>query len=253
MAEENEKLKRAVASKNIPVVTLDNKWHKIWTMIEKPGEIKKQEKALNELLRKQGKINTEAKDIKKLKKKLMDEILSLSDSTESDDVKKVEDNKRLIEECNEKLDKYEEDMGDLPKEIDELNRDIMDVTARIIYDVMHDNEKEIDRLADWIAGIRVELKKNVVRKQDMEIQNGVMYSYMHDVFGSEVADMMDMKYNPMEKLLKLKAIKDEKKAAEKEKLAEKEAIIKEAAEKEARIKETAKQEEVIANPDEPSE
>ncbi|MCR4755490.1 MAG: hypothetical protein K5868_08160 [Lachnospiraceae bacterium] len=236
MAEENERLKRAVASKNIPVVTLDNKWHKIWTMIEKPGEVKKQEKALNELLRKQGKINTDSKDIKKLKKKLMDEILSLSDSSNPDDVKKVEENKRLIEECNEKLDKYDEDMGDIPKEIDEINRDIMDVTARLIYDVMHDNEKEIDRLAEWIAGIRVELKKNVVRKQEMEIQNGVMYSYMHDVFGSEVADMMDMKYNPMEKILKLKAIKDEKQAAEKQKLAEKEAMIKEAADKEEAAK-----------------
>ncbi len=232
MADENDRLKRAVASKNIPVVTLDNKWHKIWTMIEKPNDVKKQEKVLNELLRKQGKINTESKDIKKLKKKMMDEILALSDSTSADDIKKVEENKRLIEECNQKLDKYDEDMGDLPKEIDEINRDIMDTTAQLIYDVMHVNEKEIDKLADWIAGIRVELKKNVVRKQEMEIQNGVMYSYMHDVFGSEVADMMDMKYNPMDKILKLKAINDEKKAAEKSKLAEKEAKIAEAAARE---------------------
>ncbi len=241
MADENEKLKRAVAGRNIPVVTLDNKWHKIWTMIEKPNDVKKQEKELNELLRKQGKINTESKDIKKLKKKMMDEILSLSDSTDPEDVKKVEENKRLIEDCNEKLDKYDEEMGDIPKDIDELNRDIMDVTAQLIYDVMHKNEKEIDKLADWISGIRVELKKNVVRKQEMEIQNGVMYSYMHDVFGSDVADMMDMKYNPMEKILKLKAIKDEKKAAEQKKLAEKEAVIAEAAAREEEKKKAEEQ------------
>lgn len=241
MADENEKLKRAVAGRNIPVVTLDNKWHKIWTMIEKPNDVKKQEKELNELLRKQGKINTESKDIKKLKKKMMDEILSLSDSTDPEDVKKVEENKRLIEDCNEKLDKYDEEMGDIPKDIDELNRDIMDVTAQLIYDVMHKNEKEIDKLAEWISGIRVELKKNVVRKQEMEIQNGVMYSYMHDVFGSDVADMMDMKYNPMEKILKLKAIKDEKKAAEQKKLAEKEAVIAEAAAREEEKKKAEEQ------------
>ncbi len=239
MADDNERLKRAIASKNIPVVTLDNKWHKIWTMIEKPNDVKKQEKELNELLRRQGKINTESKDIKKLKKKMMDEILALSDSTNPEDLKKVEENKRLIEECNEKLDKYDEDMGDLPKEIDELNRDIMDTTAQLIYNVMHVNEKEIDKLANWISGIRVELKKNVVRKQEMEIQNGVMYSYMHDVFGSDVADMMDMKYNPMDKILKLKAIQDEKKAAEKNKLAEKEAKISEAAAREEAAKKKA--------------
>ncbi len=236
MADDNEKLKRAVARGNIPVVTLDNKWHKIWTMIEKPADVKKQENALNDLLRKQGKYGTDSKDIKKLKKKMMDEILTLSDSNDPEDIKKVEENKRLIEECNDKLNKIDEDMGDLPSQIDEINRDIMDVTARLIYDVMHQNEKEIDKLSDWIAGIRVELKKNVVRKQEMEIQNGVMYSYMHDVFGSDVADMMDMKYNPMEKILKLKAIKDEKKAADAKKLADKEAAIAEAAAREEKAK-----------------
>ncbi|MBR6237419.1 MAG: hypothetical protein IKQ83_00035 [Lachnospiraceae bacterium] len=220
MADEHDRLKKAVSSKKIPVVTLDNKWHKIWTMIEKPSEVKKLEEKLNELLRKQGKLNSENKDIKKLKKKMMDEIVVLMDSDEPDNDKKVEENKRLIEECNQKLEKNEEEVGDIPKEIDEYNRDIMDITAALIYDVMHTNEKEIDRLADWIAGIRVELKKNVVRKQEMEIQNGVMYSYMHDVFGAEVADLMDMKYNPMEKILKLKAIKEENKKAEEKKAAE---------------------------------
>jgi hypothetical protein len=189
-------------------------------MIEKPSEVKKLEEKLNELLRRQGKLNSENKDIKKLKKKMMDEIVVLMDSDEPDNDKKVEENKRLIEECNQKLEKNEEEVGDIPKEIDEYNRDIMDITAALIYDVMHTNEKEIDRLADWIAGIRVELKKNVVRKQEMEIQNGVMYSYMHDVFGAEVADLMDMKYNPMEKILKLKAIKEENKKAEEKKAAE---------------------------------
>lgn len=220
MADEHDRLKKAVSSKKIPVVTLDNKWHKIWTMIEKPSEVKKLEEKLNELLRKQGKLNSENKDIKKLKKKMMDEIVVLMDSDEPDNDKKVEENKRLIEECNQKLEKNEEEVGDIPKEIDEYNRDIMDITAALIYDVMHTNEKEIDRLADWIAGIRVELKKNVVRKQEMEIQNGVMYSYMHDIFGAEVADLMDMKYNPMEKILKLKAIKEENKKAEEKKAAE---------------------------------
>lgn len=220
MADEHDRIKKAVSSKKIPVVTLDNKWHKIWTMIEKPSEVKKLEEKLNELLRKQGKLNSENKDIKKLKKKMMDEIVVLMDSDEPDNDKKVEENKRLIEECNQKLEKNEEEVGDIPLEIDEYNRDIMDITAALIYDVMHTNEKEIDRLADWISGIRVELKKNVVRKQEMEIQNGVMYSYMHDVFGPEVSDLMDMKYNPMEKILKLKAIKEENKKAEEKKASE---------------------------------
>ena len=60
MGREDEKLLRAVEGKKIPIVTLDNKWHKIWSMVEKPSEVSKNEEKLNELLRKQGKLNTES-------------------------------------------------------------------------------------------------------------------------------------------------------------------------------------------------
>lgn len=214
MGKEDDKLRKAVDSKKIPVVTLDNKWHKIWTMIEKPSDIEKDEKILNDLLRRQGKLNTESKDIKKLKKKMMDEIVTLMDEGNQSSNRKIEENKRLIEECNQKLEAYEEELMDLPKEINEINKTIMYSTMEQCYHALHSNETDIDKLAEWIANIRVELKKNVVRKQEMEIQNAVMYSYMHDVFGADVVDLFDMKYNPLEKMLKLKRIKDEQKAKE---------------------------------------
>lgn len=214
MGKEDDKLRKAVDSKKIPVVTLDNKWHKIWTMIEKPSDIEKDEKILNDLLRRQGKLNTESKDIKKLKKKMMDEIVTLMDEGNQSSNRKIEENKRLIEECNQKLEAYEEELMDLPKEINEINKTIMYSTMEQCYHALHSNETDIDKLAEWIANIRVELKKNVVRKQEMEIQNAVMYSYMHDVFGADVVDLFDMKYNPLEKMLKLKSIKDEQKAKE---------------------------------------
>lgn len=207
-----EKLKKAIESKKIPIVTLDNKWHKIWTMVEKPNSIKKSEDKLNELLRRQGKINTESRDIKRIKKKLMDEIVTLMDNADGSSQNKVEENKRLIEDCNAKLEQYEEEATELPRDIYSINRELMYDTMEQCYHALHINEKDIDSLAEWIANIRVELKKNVVRKQEMEIQNAVMYSYMHDIFGADVVDLFDMKYNPMEKMLKLKAIQDEKKA-----------------------------------------
>ena len=49
------------------------------------------------------------------------------------------------------------------------------------------NQKEID---DWIANIRVELKKNVIRKQNRDINNREIYSYLHDIFGAEVLDLL---------------------------------------------------------------
>ncbi len=213
MSKEDEKLRKAVESRRIPIVTLDNKWHKIWSMIEKPSDVAKNEAAMNDLLRKQGRLTTESKDIKKLKKKLMDEIVNLMDD-EASSGDKVNENKRLIEECNQKLEDYDNKLAELPDEIMEINREIMYSTMEQCYHALHINEKDIDELAKWIDGIRIELKKNVVRKQEKEIQNAVMYSYMNDVFGADVVDLFDMSYNPLEKMIKLKELKAEQKAKE---------------------------------------
>ncbi len=212
MGKEDEKLRKAVETRRIPIVTLDNKWHKIWNMIEKPSEVSKDEARMNDLLRKQGRLTTESKDIKKLKKKLMDEIVTLMDE-DSSASGKVDDNKRLIEECNQKLDKYEEELSELPDQIMEINRDIMFATMEQCYHALHTNEKDIDELAKWIDNIRIEIKKNVIRKQEKEIQNAVMYSYMNDIFGADVVDLFDMSYNPLEKMIKLKEIKAEQQKA----------------------------------------
>ena len=50
--------------------------------------------------------------------------------------------------------------------------------------------------------MRIELKKNLVRKQEKELKNHALYSYMHDIFGAEVIEIFDMKYNPEEKFPK---------------------------------------------------
>ena len=203
-----DKLTKALNKAKIPVVTLDNKWHKIFSMVEKTPTIKEKEEELNNHLRRQGKLNTESKDIKKIKKKLMDEIVSLMDDGDPSSEKKVEENKRLIEDCNQKLDAYQEELMDLPALINDINKEIMLETMGLCYEAMHDNEKIIDELGEWVKNIRIELKKNVVKKQEKEIQNAVMYSYMHDVFGADAMDIFDMKYNPMEKMIQLKAAKE---------------------------------------------
>ena len=199
MSRIEEKYKPAINGKKIPIVTLDHKWHSLFTKIEKTESMLAGEEKLNELLRRQGKCNTESKDIKKLKKKMMDEIMTLMEDEDESSEKKVEDNKRLINECNEKLEQYQEELLELPKQISAINNELMLETMEICYDVMHQNEKELNEISEWIQNIRIELKKNVVRKQEMEIENHDLYAYMHDIFGAEVIDLFDMKYNPLDK------------------------------------------------------
>lgn len=196
MAKDIDKMINALSSRKVPVATLDNKWHKLFLKVEKTKDIETAEQGLNELLRHQGKINSEVKKIKNLKKNLMDEIVGLVDDNNQ---AKVEENKRLINECNEKLDAINDELMDMPKLIGEANRKLMIATMATCYDEIHSNEEDIKELAQWLAEIRIELKKNVVRKQEMEIENQEIYAYMHDIFGAEVLDLFDMKYNPMDK------------------------------------------------------
>lgn len=193
-----EKYLEALKDKRIPAVTLDQKWHLLFTKIEKTKRITEKEKELNELLRLQGKCNTQTQSIRKLKKKMMEEIVSLMNKQDAASIKKTEENKRLIAECNEKMEQYRDELLDLPARIDEVNKELLIETMRICYLTMHGNEKDIAQLTEWITNVRVELKKNVVRKQEMETENQEIYSFMHDIFGSDVIDLFDMKYNRKE-------------------------------------------------------
>ncbi len=198
MVRKDDVFKEALSGKRIPVLTLDSKWHQLFTQAKPDRRIRRLEEKLNELLKRQGKANTEVKEIRKLKKRLMQEIVENAQeaSVENDGKaqKKAEDNKRLIGDCNKKIDAYEDELLSLPREIDEVNMDLMLATMDVCYDRLKANEAEITEIARWAAQVKEELKEKLVRKQEMESMNQGLYSYMHDIFGADVIDIFDMKY-----------------------------------------------------------
>ncbi len=201
MGNKSEVYEQALAGKKVPVLTLDNKWYKLFRNLEEEPEIKALETELNDLVKRQGQLNVDYKNIKKLKKKLMEEIVPMANQLEHSNSKSVEkkldENKRLIAECNEKLEQYQNDLLDLPREIERVNHALMLATMDYCYDSMQENTHQIVEIAQWVKYIRIELKKNLVRKQEMEYQNRQIYSYMHDLFGADVIDLFDMQYDPL--------------------------------------------------------
>ena len=203
MKRTEEVFKAALQGKRIPILTLDNKWHRLFTQAESNARIEALTKELNALLVRQGKLNSETKEIKKLKKKFMDDIVQatgdMGTALDKKTEKKLEESKRLIEECNEKLADYADELRRLPGEIDYVNTRLMLATMETCYDYLHDNTKEIEAIEEWVKQVRVELKKRLVHKQEKELKNYALYSYMHDIFGPDVIEMFDMKYNPADK------------------------------------------------------
>ncbi len=203
MKRTEEVFKAALQGKRIPILTLDNKWHRLFTQADSNAQIEALTKELNALLMRQGKLNSETKEIKKLKKKFMDDIVQatgdMGTALDKKTEKKLEESKRLIEECNEKLADYADELRRLPGEIDYVNTRLMLATMETCYDYLHDNTMEIEAIEEWVKQVRVELKKRLVHKQEKELKNYALYSYMHDIFGPDVIELFDMKYNPADK------------------------------------------------------
>ena len=186
MAKTDEVFESALIGKKIPILTLDNKWHQLFTQKEYTPEIKDMEDELNGLLKRQSKVNEDNREIKKLKKKMMDEIVVLADELVRYPSKKTErkqeECKRILTECNEKLDACEEEMVELPRRINQLNNKLMLATMEVCYRKIQKDTEELTEIDNWIGNIRRELKKKIIRKQEKEAMIHQLYSYMHDIF-----------------------------------------------------------------------
>ncbi len=211
MEQEDEVFREALVGKKIPILTLDNQWHKLFTQTGDNDEIHVLEERVNDILKRQGKLNTELKSLSAFKKKLMQEIVDIMELPDSSaKEKKMSENKRMIEESNQKMDDYNDELMDIPKQIDEANFELMMATMRVCYAKIRQNVQEIDEINKWVSDFKVQLKRKILSKQQKEIWNDEMYSYMHSIFGPDVIDMFDMKYNPQNVLNKEKDLVDQR-------------------------------------------
>ena len=195
-----EEFRAALSNKNIPLLVLDQKWHRLFAIHGKTDEIKEKEAKVNELLVQQGRANTELKKLKKIKNQLMDEIVQNMDDEDDDSAereKKRLENKKLIDEVNEKINEEEDLLLELPKEIKEVNESLMILSMDYFYSKLRVNQTEAKEIEDWIAQVRIDLKKNIIRKQNRTINNKEIYSYLHDIFGAEVLDLFDIQYDDL--------------------------------------------------------
>jgi predicted nucleic acid-binding Zn-ribbon protein len=188
-----------VKNKKLPILTLDNRWHELFTEGQKTPEIAELEQEVNNLLKKQGKLVNDIKDMKKLKSNLLKDIMENMDV--SNDVlgrakeKKLDKNKQFINELNDKIEKSMDELAELPYQIKEVNERLMAESINCFYDCLDMNKTELKEVAAWITEIREELKKKILIKQDLEAKNSKIYTYMHDIFGVELMELFDKEYN----------------------------------------------------------
>ena len=152
---DEEVFREALAGKQIPILILDTKWHRLFAMHGKSDQIRRIEGELNGFLAEQGQCNQELKDLRKLKSTLMASIVRNMDGAteemaESIESRKLEENKRLIEEVNDKIENYADRLLELPYLIRQKNEELMIASMDYCYEKMRVNAKEAEDIAEWI-------------------------------------------------------------------------------------------------------
>ncbi len=184
-----------VKNKKLPILTLDTRWHELFPEDAKTPKIKELEQNVNGLLKRQGKLVHDIKDMKKLKNSLIkDIVVNMDIGTDligKAKEKKLDKNKQYIKELNEKIDKAMDELADLPYQIKEMNELLMAECMKLWYVQLNENKQAIAEITAWIASIREDLKLKILTKQDIETKNKLIYTYMHDIMGAGLMEAFD--------------------------------------------------------------
>lgn len=194
---DSEYFKKALSGKKVPILVLDQKWHRLFAVHGKPEEVKDTEEELDSLLARQGKLNQDLKDLKKVKSNLMGGIVANMEGKDEEKgdshlEKKIEENKRLLDDVTEKMEACEDELLELPKLIKESNERLMLSSMEFCYEKLRSNAEKVAEIDAWIKQVRIDLKKNIIRKQNREINSKEMYAYMHDILGPQIIDVFDL-------------------------------------------------------------
>ncbi len=184
-----------IKNKKIPILTLDARWHELFPERSKTSVIKDLEQRVKELLKKQGKLVNDIKDMKTLKNSLLREILQNmnigNDIHAKSKEKKMGQNKQFITELNEKIDTAMDELSEIPYQIKEVNEALMLESLKICYGNLEDYHTQLHEITDSIEKMREELKKKIILKQELEENNAKVYSYLHDLLGPEIMEHID--------------------------------------------------------------
>ena len=184
--------------KKVPLLPLDNRWHQLFPAEEKSNHIKKLENEAMAIIKAESRVSKELKDLVKLKKKLMDEIVqNMEETTDEKEAlrqKKLSASQKLIQEINEKMEKLETEDLEIPHKLLKANEALLYASIEDCYARLDRNAGQIEVLTEWINRTRDELKKNVIIKQEKEEMNQRIYSYMHDMLGPRFMEIFDREH-----------------------------------------------------------
>jgi len=181
----------------MPIVTLNHSWHQLITEIKTP-QIETLEKELTNLLKEQGRLNTDYIEYTRMKKNMLDTILNLTHEAfelkSEDAIKKIEDQQKMILKINDNLEQIEEGLDTVPNRIQEVNGLLLDQSVQLSYHHMNQYRVKSEELDEEIQVIRNNLLEKTDEKKTCDQKAGQLYQYLHQLVGPGYIEKLDHQY-----------------------------------------------------------
>lgn len=184
-------VRKALHGKQVPILVLDSRWYSLFPKGEKPVEVEELENRVNTLLKRQGKLVNEIKELKLVKKKLMDGIVAGMEEESSRAKKKKENQQRLLLETKARIEEESDELMGLPNQIKMANEELLMVGAKYCFERLADGDQRLKALTDEIRTLKEQLNEKVDYKADLEESLDSAYSLMHTLLGHDVMNLFD--------------------------------------------------------------
>ena len=169
--------------RNVPILILDEKWLEIFPEHAQNSTIRALVAELGRLLKEQGRQVDEIKGLKRYKSQMMQEIVENMDADDSAvgrlKRRKMDKSQKKILELNERLELRKESLSDLPYRIQEVNTELLFESTRVCYGRFRENLEKMGELEAEIAELQEQLKMKKLDKQEREMRDEKMYTYLH--------------------------------------------------------------------------
>lgn len=184
-------VREALKGKKVPILVLDRRWHTLFPQGEKPAEIIQLEEKLNELLKRQGYLVNDIKDLKKTKKKLMEGIVAGMNDAEPLRDKKKKNQQRLLLEIKERIETESDELIELPRMIKKTNEELLATGAHYCFERLANGDEQLKIVKQEIEELRISLREKTEWKDDLEESMDSAYSLMHGLLGHDVMNLYD--------------------------------------------------------------
>lgn len=180
---------------DIVILTLDERWNKLFKIIPISNPIKKRQDRLNKLLGKEASLFQEQKRIEPEKKKHMNRIILLSQEAfekNNDEAKKsLSESKQRIEQLNKRSTELENELFIIGNRIREANFQLLEETVRYVYKVIAKSREKERKIEREVERLKKRLRDLQAERQSMSAGWVDVYAFFHDLLGSDELTKLD--------------------------------------------------------------